>query len=141
MIPMASHNLCGYIDEPLYTYYVRNDSHSHAQNSLEMKLKRYEGLEEILYQCIQVAPRMDCDYRKIIDEKAVRTRLRLYIEFNKKQKANEYYKKLRELKSCTYEDKRAYLKKYYPVRFYFFKMGNLLGRAIRKTLRIIGIKQ
>ena len=140
MIPFAANNPCGYIDEPLYTYYVRNNSHSHAQNTLDMKLKRYEGLEEILYQCIQIAPRTDRDYKKVIEEKAVRTRLQLYVEYNDQAKAKKYYRQLKRMRACTMDDKRLYLQKYHPMQFYFAKVWNLCGRAANKLLRMIGVR-
>lgn len=46
----------GYIDEPLFKYVVRSDSHSHATASLERQIERYENYDILLKETIRNIP-------------------------------------------------------------------------------------
>lgn len=140
-LPMAARYPCGYVHEGLYYYMIRAGSHSHNQTDLEDWLVRYNGLEEILYKMVELSGRTDRDYKKIIDEKAVRTRFRLYVTYNEKEKAKEYYQKLLDMGICTVDHTRRYLKKYHPVHYFFFKIGCIFKRAFAKLTRGVGKRE
>lgn len=52
LLPVAYHNKCGYINDCLYKYYVRKDSHSHNSDYLR-EFKRSYIIERILEKTLQ----------------------------------------------------------------------------------------
>lgn len=62
LFPLTYHYDCGFIDEPLATYVVRNSSHSHSYISLEEQLNRTYELQDIIDH---VLPTMSMDERDL----------------------------------------------------------------------------
>ena len=60
LLPVAYHNKCGYINECLYQYYVRPDSHSH-NTDYKREIKRSYIIEQILEQTLSFIERYDRD--------------------------------------------------------------------------------
>ena len=58
LLPVAYKNKCGYIDEYLYKYFVREDSHSHNTN-YEKELVRIECQERILKETLYFIDKKD----------------------------------------------------------------------------------
>ena len=70
LLPLAYLSKCTYIEEPLASYIVRKDSHSHSFASAQQSLQRTYDLEDILLHVIS-------DMNLTLEE---RTRIESYIE-------------------------------------------------------------
>ena len=93
LIPCAYKNKAGYIDEPLYKYYIRPDSHSHRIEGDEYSSlkKRTFVYHEILYHVISdfhlLSEDEKADYLTRIELKYVMGRLNLALRYNKLEDA------------------------------------------------------
>lgn len=92
LLPVTYENSCGYIDDYLYLYYVRNDSHSHNV-SLEKQLNRSYAQEEVLKNILTFIPDSKEKYNILEKIKNKYSHQRLQIAFklsNKKLFRSEY---------------------------------------------------
>lgn len=118
LLPVAYDNKCGYINKCLYSYYIRNDSHSHCTDydkELERTYKQERVLEEILYFLNEQEKN---NLLKRIHSKYLYKRLQLSFEqLDKKTYINNYL----ELKKITKVSKKIHIK-YLIVRYGFIKI-------------------
>ena len=136
LVPMAAAHICGYIDEPLYLYIIRNNSHSHQKRTLEESLQRYDGLEDILRRSVAISGRTDRDYDRIIYIKRLKHYLRIYLEYGDSENATRYYKMLRQEGELEGSDTGIYLRKLHPVQYGLYKISCLCNRIFRKVGKI-----
>ncbi len=109
LLPIAFKYKCGYIDEPLYNYLVRQDSHSHSIVLKEDLLKRYNEHEDILKHVVNS---MNIDkeyYNKIIREKYLHKRLAFAGTHQDKTLGEECYSKLKDIRCITNRDRKWYV--------------------------------
>lgn len=131
LLPILYKYKCGYIDEPLYTYVIRSDSHSHEIDSLYKHLKRCDEHEDILINTIKsmnIKEEKKLEYLNIIKEKYVRKRFNLSCEFSNKKLMRKFYNELKSNIGVTNIDIREYLK----ARYLIF---NIAIRGISKIKR------
>lgn len=136
LIPMAGTHICGYVDEPLYHYLIRQNSHSRQKRTLEECLERYSGLEDILLRGIALAGRSDRDYQRIVYIKRLKNYLHIYLEYEDLPNADLYYDKLRKEGELDAEDIQRYLSARHPGKYRLYKLSVLCKRAIGKIGRI-----
>lgn len=114
LLPVLYNNKCGFIDECLYNYIVRNDSHSHSVKSFEDTIKRYDIHKELLKNTIKSIP---CPNKKyyydIIEKKYMRYKFELCLEMRDKANLNRYKKELKEINMFKFRDKLRIIKKIY----------------------------
>lgn len=109
LLPVLYNSKCGYIDEALCTYVIRESSHSHSIKSLSEHINRSYEHEDILINTINSMRNMsDLEKEKyllIIKEKYIRKRIYLGFNFCNKNIVKENYDALSELglknKKCT----------------------------------------
>jgi len=136
LVPMAGAHVCGYIDEPLYLYIIRNNSHSHQKKNLEGSLQRYDGLEDILRRSVAISDRSDRDYDRIIYVKRLKNYLRIYLDYGDLENADLYYEKLRKEGELGSSEVNMYLRKRHPVQYRLYKISCLCKRIFNKIRRI-----
>lgn len=108
ILPVAFKYNCGYIDEPLYNYIVRQDSHYHSVVSKEDLLKRCYEHEDILKNVVNS---MDIDkeyYNKIIIEKYLHKKMMFAGIYRDKVLAEDCHSKLKEMGCITNRDRKYY---------------------------------
>lgn len=72
LVPAASRSLCGYIDEPLYTIYVHDDSHSRQRRAIEEQYSRWDMFTDVLRHAI-AASRCDKEHcLRLVEENRAR---------------------------------------------------------------------
>ena len=99
LLPLMYKYKCGYIDEELYIYIIRENSHSHDIEGFEQEYKRCMEHEKILINCIKNIDMNESErekYFKIINEKYVRRNFLLSVDYNKKELAEELYKVIKK---------------------------------------------
>lgn len=95
LLPIMYKFKCGFIDEPLYTYVIRENSHSHSIKNLYSKLKRFNEHEDILIHTIdtmQLNNKERKEYKKIVEEKYIRKRLQIAFQLNEWELIEKEYK-------------------------------------------------
>lgn len=98
LLPLMYKFKCGYIDEALYTYVVRDKSHSHKALDLQENLNRCYEHEDILMNTIKSINMPDSErqiFIKLIQEKYIKKRFSLAINYNERELAKVEYLKLR----------------------------------------------
>lgn len=98
LLPISYKYRCGYIDEVLYKYVIREESHSHRVITMEDQLKRCDDHEDILYVTINsmsLTLNEKKEYLTIVKEKYMRKKLYLASNFKNKPLALEQFKLLK----------------------------------------------
>lgn len=129
LLPLAFKYKCGYIDEPLYNYIVRQESHSHSVVSKKALLKRCDEHEDILKNVISA---LDVDqdyYNNLIRTKYVRKKLYLARLFADKQLGKENFQTLKQIDTITKGDKVSY----------YMSQSRLLNVLGRGAIKIKGM--
>lgn len=136
LLPITYKYKCGYIDEPLYNYVVRCDSHSHSDEniSLETQIIKYCNHDNILRNVIDS---MEVDkqfYNNLITEKYARRKLNLAIAYKNKILLVEQYDVLKKIGTSTIHDKITYVRGLYYVFNLTYKITTGLIRIGRRFL-------
>jgi len=132
LIPMAGKHLCGYIDNNLYHYAVRPNSHSREKRTLEQEVTRWLGLKEILLDGIAYSGRTDRDYQKIVDAKYDRILMNVYLDAKEKVGATKCFRDLKKLGVASTDDKGRFLSILHPIHFQFFRIQQRFLRELRQ---------
>lgn len=136
LLPITYKYKCGYIDEPLYNYVIRSDSHSHCDEdiSLEVYLKKYSNHEDILRNVIN-SMELDKDYyNNLISEKYARRKLDLAAEYRNKELLLRQYGNLKKMGVLNFYDNITYL----CGLFYGFNLGyKVIHKLIYFTKRLL----
>ena len=128
IIPVAGKQKCGYIDAELYRVTVHPDSHSRQQRSAKEQAERLAELKRILEIAVKRSGRRDRIYSSIIERKYQHLLLKLYSDYDQKDEAKHYYELLKRGKELTEGEERAYLRQWYPVKFFFYRVKKRIGR-------------
>ncbi len=108
LLPVTYQYKCGFIDEPLYGYVVRENSMSHTDNSLQVHLERCDEHEDILKSVISGLAVDQDYYNNLINAKYARRKLYLARVFGDQQLGKENYQKLKQIDTITKGDKLSY---------------------------------
>lgn len=87
LLPLTYKYKCGYIDEPLYKYVIRKNSHSHSVNTFEDEIKRCDVHEDILLNTIKNINMNKEEreyYENIIKQKYIRKKNQIALKYQKK---------------------------------------------------------
>ena len=114
LLPVAYNNICGFVDDILYFYRVRNDSHSQSAVTYQQKFHRTYEHEIILLETIE---RLSIDrtekekYIKKIKEKYAKKRQSLAVESNDKKLIRISYNEYKHFVKMDITDKLGYWRK------------------------------
>lgn len=103
LLPVAYENKCGFIDDVLYLYYVREDSHSHDVDYEKTYARTYA--REILLENVLVFME-DTKCKELLNQihlDSARLRFRISFIADDRKKNNEAYKELKRYK-CRGKD-------------------------------------
>lgn len=121
LLPMLHRFQYGNISEVLYTYVVREKSHSHQKKSIKELIERYDNFT-ILFE--KIAELFDDAYRKVFLYKIYnyqsREKFILSIQYNNLQIAKECYKDLKERNCATIKDNLKYWR--YRIKMFFINI-------------------
>lgn len=112
LIPIAYKYKCGYIDEVLFNYVVRKDSHSHSDENIskEVTLNKIKNHEDILLNILNEMFGKKNKYNNIVYSKYARKRMRVAYEYNDKELLRKQFKILKNIDKLNDEDKSIYIK-------------------------------
>ena len=109
LLPIAKKYKCGFINENLYNYYERENSHSHKTGNIEIELERIKGYEEILENVLNQLKEYQ-HYEMKLKEKNARLKMKIALEYQDKDLLKKEYKKLKQMKKISIRDKIIYLR-------------------------------
>ena len=133
LLPLAYRYECGFLEEVLNYYVVRENSHSRAEkNYLDMLAKtyRHEDTLEHVVDSIAMEEGEREGYLRRIELKYIRKRLGLAAEYHDKAAVEDGYQRLVQEDRPTPRDRRVYICGKY-------KAAGLVYRAARKIKRMI----
>lgn len=116
LLPIAYHGNCGYLDEILYDYVVRQDSHSKSAKSL-VEIVENTHKHKLLLDAIITGMGIneEVELLKRIRTKYSRVRLKLAYQFRDKQVSNESCEELKELGELMIRDRILAIRTKYRV--------------------------
>lgn len=109
LLPMVETFRYGYIQDILYTYVIRDSSHSHTKRSLQDNLDRIDEIEEILRHSLSLFNNKKReDLLNKIRKKYMLEKLFTAIDYLDKDAATRLYYEICKNKLCTMRCKRKY---------------------------------
>ena len=140
LLPVAYRYECGFLEDVLYYYLVRKNSHSRAetgyQELLSKTYRHQDTLEHVVGE-IDMPERERRDYLRGIKLLHTRDRLNLACQFHEGGAAKEEYENLLRENAATGRDRQTYLRGRYRLLDILCKLAALPGRAVRELGRII----
>jgi len=127
LLPVLYKNKCDYLDEFVYNYVIRKDSHSHVKKNLNQQIERIIGLRDILFDTIKML-KLDLNYHKkiinLINEKYDLKLYQIYCKLGDRNKVKEFYKKIhnKNLKNNI---------------FYFIGTNKLCNQIFKKIKKVV----
>ena len=112
LLPIMYRNKCGYIDESLYTYIIRSNSHSHINENLYSDLEKCKIHEDILINTINSITMSEDEkekYIKIIKEKYIRKKFNIAIKYKDKTLISKFYNNIKQEYKVTLKEKIKFL--------------------------------
>lgn len=126
-LPLSAKYKCGYIDEILFYYYVRKDSHSHAKKTYEQIIQKTYDHEEILLNTINRINNIDQEYfNRLVLCKYAKKRFEVAFYYGQKEELRKSYKQI-----CKLKDNELKIRG----KYYFSKCGGVYKLFLRKRRR------
>lgn len=111
LLPIAYREKYGYMDEILYKYYVRADSHSHSVNTSEKEILQLQNFETLLLETLKRMPNGVFDqYQMKIRQHYGRLRFGNALDTRDPMLIKKYYQELSALGASTFSDWLHYIK-------------------------------
>lgn len=99
LLPIAYKYPCGYIDDVLYVYMVRGDSHSHSSQSILKKQHAIDvSIKVIGDVCSRLSVKIDDKiyFQRLLEIRYAKANLKLLAEYDLKENVNKYIQKLKD---------------------------------------------
>lgn len=133
LLPITYKYKCGYIDEPLYNYVIRSDSHFQSDENinLETYLKKYSKHEDILRNIINS---MEVDkkfYNDLITEKYARRKLGLAVRYKDKKLLVQQYNVLKSMGHLNKKDRIMFIRGLCYSLDLLYKLSRKIKTAIK----------
>lgn len=101
----------GYVEDSVYKYYIRRDSHSHSQNTSEKIIQQLHNYEQILIFTLQQLP--ECEVRKyicIVRKHFARLRFGNAVDTKNSELIKKYFYELIQVRELKVHDFALYVK-------------------------------
>jgi len=122
LLPISYKYKCGYLEEVLYTYVIRQNSRCHIIKPFEEAKKRYDVGHSVIRNIVESMNIPEWRYIHWLMERSAKYKNLLFLKIQ--------IEKLKEINMCTLKDLIFYWKE----RFWIVKFLWLLGRKIRDKI-------
>jgi glycosyltransferase involved in cell wall biosynthesis len=95
LLPIALNYKCGYLDECLYRYVIRNDSHSHGVNGFDKEITRCKEHHELLLATILELNVEQSKYKQLLSEKYSKKKFNIACQYGQIGEAVLFYKTIK----------------------------------------------
>lgn len=136
LLPVTYKYKCGYIDEPLYNYVVRSDSHSHIDENINIEtyLKKYRMHEDTLRNVINSMEVDKVLYNNLITEKYARRKLNLAVTYRNKELLVQQYNVLKNMKLLNTRDRIMVINGESMIFNYIFKICKKIKSLLHRMV-------
>ena len=126
LLPIAYRRRYGYINDVLFKYYVRANSHSHSVDTVESVIKQYAYFERLLLETLKRMPeQLYSQYSRTIQKKYARIRFGNALDSRNPCLILQSYRELQHSGSATFMDWIRLVRYVNPARIYrHTKMGD-----------------
>lgn len=101
----------GYVEESVYRYYVRSDSHSHSQDSSEKIIRQLDNYEKILLATIEkIKDSKAQTYKKEVREYYARLKFGNAVDTREADIIRKYFLELKKVGHVTWHEFLLYIK-------------------------------
>lgn len=136
LLPITYKHRCGYINEYLYDYVVRSESHSRMGVTQEDLIRKTYDHEDILLTVIkEMKIREGQHYIDIVREKYIRKRLQIAYKFRNKEYLQKQYKLLKDRGKINFRDRLVYMRGRSRFLEILYKIGLLLYSKSKILIR------
>lgn len=135
LLPIAYKYPCGYIDDYLYYYSVRLDSHSHIKWSFEDKMRIVDKISFEVLNNIAEGIEKDViklsELKKMIYIHKLKTQLNVLLLYKRKDNINKIVSELKENKALDKNSKMMIYRIKYPILNYLVAIKNRIFKNLR----------
>lgn len=109
LLPIAYKYKCGYIKDELFSYVIRDNSHSRQEKDVQTLLDKLKAHNELLVHILTDMGLEKSDYRNILEDKYLRKQFDAAYHYGDKRLLKEKYTQLKSNKSVTKRDTLIYM--------------------------------
>lgn len=140
LLPIAYLYRCGYIDEAVYKYIVREDSHSRREKNFKKLLQKNQNHKDILLTVIREINMSNLDYyEKVIENKYNLKNYNLSLQYNDKKLMNELFWIVKKERLIEKKDICRYFCRRYSLIYYPFGIGKRVYHMIKDMFHKTGL--
>lgn len=104
LLPLSYKYKCGYIKEDLFTYVIREDSHSRRAKTLKEVIDKLRAHNDLLESILESMGLAGSNYKQLLNEKLIRKEFDNAYQFGNKTLMKDKYKELKEMDAATNRD-------------------------------------
>jgi glycosyltransferase involved in cell wall biosynthesis len=131
LLPIAYKYKCGYIKDELFSYVIRDDSHSRKEKTLSQELEKLKSHNELLLYLLNDMGLGDSMYVHMLDDKYIRKQFDAAYRHHDKKVLNEKYNLMKSKGYATKRDTLIYLAGMYPL----VDAGYAVFKNVKSTVR------
>ena len=137
LLPIAQKYPFGFIDEALFDYVVRNNSHSRKEKSYEENIKKTFIHEDCLQNTLNRIAMESGDRKRLYERislKYLRKRMDIAYQHKKKRDLEDCYLKLKAVSAVNHADRALYTRAHFRLYDLVYKAGVLAACWGRKVV-------
>lgn len=131
LLPLAYSCKWGYIKEELFSYIIREDSHSRQEKTLEQVLEKLKNHNDLLIQILTDMGLEKSEYRRILDSKYIRKQFDNAYFYRDKKLLKEKYQELKANGGISTRDTLIY----YAGKYKLVDVGYQMFRKLKDFRR------
>lgn len=132
LLPIALNNKCGYLNQSLFTYVVRDNSHSRSAKSLQDEINKCNDHFDIFNNVLSKLNVDNQKYTLLLQNKYERKKFKLSCAYQNLQQAEIYYGKIKNRKANDFIFITSLRFGFYPILNRILPLANSFLNYIRK---------
>ncbi|WP_408071403.1 glycosyltransferase family A protein [Butyrivibrio sp. JL13D10] len=132
LMPLTYKYKCGYIKEVLFSYVIREDSHSRREKKLEDVIEKLHKQNDLIACVLKEMGLENSKYMDMLKDKVVRKEFDNGYFFKDKQLMKQKYKELKDMGRCTRRDTLILWSGLCPVIDVLYSIFKMAKRAYRR---------
>ena len=131
LLPLAYKCKCGYIKEELFSYIVRDDSHSRQEKTLDQVFLKLKGHNDLLKEILKQMGLEGSKYWNMLNVKHLRKQFDNAYHYHNKKVLREKYRQLKQSGGVTKRDTLIYYAGMYKVVDWGYSLFKLVKNYLR----------
>lgn len=132
LLPLSYHYKCGYMKEELFSYVIREESHSRQEKSLDEVLEKLHNHDETLKVILKEMGLEKSEYMDMLKDKLIRKEFDNAYHYKNAALLKEKYVQLKQMNKATKRDTLIYLAGNYVIVDWLYSIFKMVKEWRRR---------